>query len=413
MSETVDLIIKNAKLIDSEEFVDIAIKGNTIVIVGPGIEIDSKEVLDADGRLTSPGFIDAHMHLDHALLGGDLKWTARTLADSEMAIRSGRKAIDAEGVKNTARRAAQTALRNGTTAARTHVNVDKLLGLREIKAMLELKKECSNWIDLQLVAFPSGDALSESSISQSLLRQAMELGADVVGGLPNVDPNPEKYIDIIFDVAKDFDAKIDLHVDESNNPSDQTLEIYADKTLENEWEGKVTASHCCALSAYSEDVAKRVISKLREAEMSIIANPFTNLYLVSKNGRPNGVTRVRELADAGVNVIYATDNLNDGYNSLGNGDMLLAALFLAYQTRLDGKHALANILKMGTLGAAKATGVIENYGIKEEGGRADLMILDAKTPEDAIVFQAKRSYVIKNGKIVVKDGNLNYDCLSR
>lgn len=405
MSEKVDLIIRNARLIDVDEPRDIAIKGDRIVIVDRGLKAVSKEEIDAGGKLTSPGFIDAHMHLDHALLGGDAKYNARTLSDSEIVIRSGRRAIDSEGVKNVARRAAKMALRNGTTAIRTHVNVDKLLGTREMEAMLELKKECSSWMDLQIVAFPSGDALTESDVTVSNLRKAMEMGADVVGGLPNVDKNWEKYLDIIFDVAKDFNAIIDLHVDESNDPNDRALELYAEKTMENGWEGKVSASHCCALSAYSDDYAKKVISKVKEAEMSIIANPFTNLYLLSPDGKPNGVTRVKELSDAGVNVAYATDNLNDGYNSLGNGDMLLAALFLAYQKRLDGKRAFANILKMGTLAPAKATGIIENYGIKE-GGRADLMILDAENPWDAIIFQARRMYVIKKGKVVVKDGNL-------
>jgi len=405
MDSEIDLLIKNARLIDGEGLVDIAIKGEEIVVVGQGVESPAKRELDAAGRLTIPGFIDAHMHLDHALLGGDAKWMSRTLDDSEKVIRNGRLAIDFTGVKDTARKAAKTVLKSGTTAIRTHVNVDKLFGLREMKAMLELKKECAGWIELQLVAFPSGDALTQSKESESLLRQAMELGADVVGGLPNIDPDPEKYLDIIFDVAKKHDAKIDLHIDESNNPKNQVLELYADKTLENGYEGKVAASHCCALSSYSEEHAKRVISKVREAEMSIISNPFTNLYLLSEDGRPNGVTRVRELLDAGVNVVYATDNFNDGYNSLGNGDMLLAALFLAYQKRLNGKRAFSTLFKMGTTAAAKATGIIENYGIRE-GGRADLVILDAETPWDAIVFQAKRSYVIKRGKIAVENGNL-------
>ena len=388
MSDNIDLLIKNARLIDAEEPVDIAIEGDEIVVVGQGVDLSSKKELDASGRLTIPGFVDAHMHLDHALLGGDAKWMARTLGDSEVVIRGGRRTIDSEGLKNNARKAAKTVLGYGTTAARTHVNVDKLFGLREMKAMLELKKECSSWIDLQLVAFSSGDTLTTSKESESFLRQAMELGADVVGGLPNLDPEPEKYLDIIFDVAKEHNAIIDLHVDESNDPKNQVLELYADKTLENGYEGKVTASHCCALSAYSDEHARRVIRKVKEAEMSIISNPFTNLYLLSEDGKPNGVTRVKELLDAGVNVVYATDNMNDGYNSLGNGDMLLAALFLAYQKKLDGKRAFSNILKMGTAGAAKATGIIENYGIKE-GGRADLVILDAETPWDAIVFQAK------------------------
>lgn len=157
--------------------------------------------------------------------------------------------------------------------------------------------------------------------------------------------------------------------------------------------------------AVGEGVAKKVIKKVRDAKMNIIANPFTNLYIFGEDGKPNGVTRVRELLEAGVNVAYGTDNTEDPFNPFGNADMLLAALFLAYQKQLNGKQTPATILKMGTSSAAKATGIIKNYGIKD-GCRADLVILDAETPHEAIAHQVKKLYVIKNGRIVVKDGNL-------
>ena len=211
----------------------------------------------------------------------------------------------------------------------------------------------------------------------------------------------------LFNVAKDFDADIDLLVFETNDPKDLHLEIYAEKALENGYEGRVTASHCCSLSAVSDEIAKSVIRKVRDAKMNVIANPFTNLYLWGKDGKPNEVTRVKELLDAGVNVTYATDNTDDPFNPLSNADMLLAGLFLAYLKQLDGKDALTTIFKMGTSGAAKATKIIQNYGIRE-GGRADLMILDAESPREAIIEQAKRLCVIKNGKIVVKNGNLTF-----
>ncbi|MEM4201629.1 MAG: amidohydrolase family protein [Candidatus Hadarchaeum sp.] len=401
--EEIDLLIKNARLLNREKSVDIAIKDEKIIIVGEEINLPAKLELDAFGKLTIPGFIDSHMHLDHACLGGDAKWIPRIHEESEKIIRRGRRSIDSRGVKEAAKKAALTVLKCGTTAIRTHVNVDRLFGLRELKAMIEFKNECKRWMDLQLVAFPSREALTKSSESESLLKQAMKLGAEVVGGLPNVDPDPEGYLDIIFDVAKQYKAKIDLHVDETNDPKSQVLELYAEKTLENEYEGMVVASHCSALSAYTPEKAKRVIGKVREAEMSIVANPFTNIYILSHDGKPSGITRVKDLLDSGVNVTYATDNFNDAYNPLGNGDMLLAALFLAYHQKLDGKRAFSTLLEMGTTAAAGATGIIRNYGIKE-GSIADLVILEAETPWEAIVFQARRLFVVKKGKILVKNG---------
>ncbi|MEM3420761.1 MAG: amidohydrolase family protein [Candidatus Hadarchaeum sp.] len=403
MKEEVDLLIKNARLINREKVTDIAIKDEKIIVVGEEINLPAKLKLDVAGKLTIPGFIDSHMHLDHACLGGDAKWISRTHEESEKIIRKERQSIDSEGVKEVARKAALTLLKKSTTAVRTHVNVDASFGLRELKSMLEFKNECVDWMDLQLVAFPSREPLTRSSESESLLKQAMKLGADVVGGLPNIDPDPEGYLDIIFDVAKRHKAKIDLHVDETNDPKSKVLELYAEKTLENGYGGMVVASHCSALSAYSWENARRVIEKVREAEMSIIANPFTNIYILGRDGKPNGITRVKDLLDSGVNVTYATDNFNDAYNPLGNGDMLLAALFLAYHQRLEGKRAFSTLLEMGTTVAAETTGIIKNYGIKESG-RADLVILEAETPWEAIVFQPRRCFVIKRGKIVVKNG---------
>ncbi len=405
MNETLDLIIRNARLIDADELMDIAIKDDKIVMVDKRIETVSKEELDAGGRLTSPGFVDAHMHLHKAFMAENMKWTSRTLAEIIEKQNKEKCSLTLEDMKSSARRAAKMALRNGTTALRSHVYVDQMTGLTPLKALLELKNECSNWIDIQVVAFMVEFPFTSSKAGESLLREAMTLGADVVGGVPQGDPDPEKYLDIIFKVAKDFDADIDLHVDETNDPNVLTLETYAEKTLEYKYEGRVTASHCCSLSAVSDEIAKRVIRKVRDAKMNVIANPFTNLYIWGKDGKPNEVTRVRELLDAGVNVIYGTDNTKDFWNPFGNADMLLAGLFLAYLKQLDGKDALTTIFKMGTSGAAKITKIIQNYGIRE-GGRADLMILDAESPQEAIVEQAKRLYVIKNGKIVVRNGIL-------
>ncbi len=405
MTEAIALIIRNARLIDADELMDIAIKDDKIVMVDKKIEAVSKEELDAGGKLTSPGFVDAHMQLHKAFMVENMKWTSRTVFEILEREKKEKCSLTLEDMKSRARRAAKMALRNGTTALRSHVYVDQMTGLTPLKALLELKNECSNWIDIQVVAFMVEFPFTTSKAGESLLRRAMSLGAEVVGGVPHADLDPEKYLDIIFKVAKDFDADIDLHVDETNDPNVLTLETYAEKTLEHGYEGRVTASHCCSLSAVSDEIAKRVIRKVRDAKMNVIANPFTNLYMWGENGKPNEVTRVRELLDAGVNVTYATDNTKDFWNPFGNADMLLAGLFLAYLKQLGGRDALTTIFKMGTSSAAKITRIIHNYGIRE-GGKADLMILDAESPQEAIVEQAKRLYVIKNGKIVVKNGNL-------
>ena len=193
-------------------------------------------------------------------------------------------------------------------------------------------------------------------------------------------------------------------MDEHNDPDISLLETFAAKALtarSQGYAGSVSASHCCSLSAVSDEVAARVIRKIKFAKMNVIA--LTNIYL-RRGGRPNGLTRVRELLNSDVNVAYGTDNMQDMFNPLGNADMLLAGLFLAYFTELERGKTLDDIFRMGTFNAAKC-GVIQNHDIKK-GCKADIMILDAENPQEAIMGQARRLYVIKNGNMVVENGRL-------
>lgn len=402
--KTFDLIVKNARLPDADGLVDIAIKDDKILMVEKGIKANSKKRLDVKGNLTSAGFIDAHMHLDLALIGGDEIWNGRTLAEAIKITNKYRLRMSTNELKNNVVNAAKMALANGTIALRTHISMHQASDIRALKAVQEAKKACSKWMNIQIVALTE-IPLSTSKVNESLLRKAMSTGADIVGGIPDLDPNPDKYFDIVFDVAKSSNAEIDLHVDETNDPKIMNLENFAEKTVEYGYEGKVAASHCCSISAVDNETAKRVVRKVRDAEMSIIANPLTNLYLQGKDGNPEGVTRVREFLEAGVNVIYGTDDALNPFNPLGTADMLQAALFLAYWKHLGVKNPLGKIFEMGTFKAAEATKIVPNYGIRE-GGAADLVVFEAKSPEEAILKQARRLHVIKNGNLVVENGML-------
>jgi cytosine deaminase len=410
-----DLVIRNARLIDEEKPLDIAIIGDTITKVDKRVKGDFKEEIDAEGRLTSPGFVDSHMHLDNAFLPVEEKWNSvteiklRAFPILAKLMRKGYTAATVEEVKNRAKKAAKTALKKGTTAIRTHIIVESPVELKLIKALLEVKKECSSWMDIQTVAEIIDFPFTTSDVGPSRLRRAMSIGADVIGGVSLTfrDPDWKKYIDIMFDVAKEFNKDIDLHTDETNDPKVLTLETLAEKTIQNGYQGRVTASHCSSLSAVSDETADRTIRKVREARINVIANPFTNLYLFGPNGKPEGITRVKELLEADVNVVYATDNTGDAFSPLGNADMLLAALFLAYQKDIGGKEPFKTIWKMGTYNAAKILKIIPNYGTDEDC-RADLVILDAESPREAIMEQSTRLYVIKNGKIVVENGRLTF-----
>ncbi|WP_227765474.1 amidohydrolase family protein [Zhaonella formicivorans] len=396
-----DLIIRQAKLPDRSELVDIAIQGGNISEVKPCINAEAAQVIEANGRLVSPGFVDAHTHLEKVLT---LEGTeVCTLEEAIMTFKSRYSRITKDDIKNRAKKVVEMAVQNGTTAIRTHISVDDKIGLMAIEALGELKKEVAHLVDLQIVAMATieGQALDETNLK--LLEQAPLHGASLYGGAPTLCENSKGMVDSIFALAKQNNLLIDLHVDETDEPTVATLEYVAEKTMREGMEGKVTAGHCCSLSAVSDEIAARVIAKVRDAGMHIITLPSCNLYLMGRSDKQpirRGVTRVRELLTAGVNVAYASDNIRDPFRPFGNADMLEEALITAQVLQMGTTSELNKVFEMGTYNPAKALR-LERYGI-EAGCKADLVIFDAASPSEAIVTQATKAFVIKNGKILVQ-----------
>ena len=405
-----DLVVRRARIVGLRKLSDIAIEGGRIVEIADRVEEPGGEEIDAKGRLASPGFVDAHMHLDKALLGQETPNVSGTLREALKTMGRKKSEFTVEAVKERAGRVVEMAVRNGTTAIRTHVDVDPLVGLTGLMALKQVREEYSDLADIQIVAFPQ-EGVTNVEGAEELLREAMEAGADVVGGIPAIDPDPKLHIDKIFSIARDFGVDIDMHIDESDDPKDLTLEYYAEKALEEGYPGNMTAGHCCSLAAVDDAVARRVIGKVREAGVNVVALPSTNLYLQGRgDGYPirRGIPRVRELLDAGVNVLYASDNVRDAFNPFGNANMLELALILAHGAQMGGMSDLETVFRMGTVNAAKAVGIGTDYGI-EEGKRADIVVLDVESPQEAIISQAKALYVVKNGVVVAEYGHLKTD----
>ena len=405
-----DLVVRHTRLVGQRKLKDIATEDGRIVEIADRVEDSGEVELDAKGRLASPGFVDAHMHLDKALLGQETPNLSGTLREAISIMGRKKSEFTVDTVKERAGRVVEMAVRNGTTTIRTHVDVDPLAGLTGLMALMQVKEEYSDLADVQVVAFPQ-EGLTNVDGAEELLREAMEMGADVLGGIPAIDPDPELHIDKLFSMARDFSVDIDMHIDESDDPKDLTLEYYSEKALEEEYPGNVTAGHCCSLAAVDDAVARRVIGKVREAGVNVVALPSTNLYLQGRgDGYPirRGITRVRELLDAGVNVLYASDNVRDAFNPFGNANMLELALILAHGAQMGGMSDLETVFRMGTVNAAKAVGIGTDYGI-EEGKRADIVVLDVESPQEAIISQAKALYVVKNGVVVAEYGHLKTD----
>jgi len=237
----------------------------------------------------------------------------------------------------------------------------------------------------------------------------MENGAEIVGGMPANEKTAEdsmKHIEIAFEIAREYDADIDMHIDETDDPAYKTLEMLADKTIEYGWQGRVTAGHTCALAAYEDEYAEYVMDKVKEAQIHVVTNPVTNLMLQGRlddQPKRRGITRVKELLEREVNMSFGQDCVKDTFYPFGQCDMMEVGLVTAHAAHMSLPEEIEEVFRMPTYNAAKILG-IEDYGIKE-GSRADIVVFDAKSTVDAIRLQPDRKYVIKEGRIVAESSS--------
>ncbi len=386
---------------------DIGIEGSKIAKIGK-IRGKARKVIDAEGMLVSPAFIDPHIHLDKCMIGDDIRPNVSgTLQEAiEIIWEKKRKYTVADIVKR-ADKVIELAALNGTTRMRTHADVDTIGGLTPIRGLLAARERFKNIMDIQVVAFPQEGILQDPG-TEELMRKAMGLGADLVGGMPHHErPYSEArpHIDICFEIAKEFGANIDMHVDETDDPNSRSLEYLAEKTIKEGYQGRVTAGHTCALAAYPDDYAREVIRKVKLADINMITNPVTNLVIQGRGDKQpirRGITRVKELLAAGVNVTFGQDCVNDAFYPFGKADMLEVANISAHAAQLTTPEEIEAVFKMTTTNAARTLGVLDDYGIAV-GKRADLVIIDATSPKDAIRIQPDRRWVIKGGKILAEN----------
>ena len=401
-----DLLIRNAKIVGQGGLKDIAIEAGRIAKIGK-ITKRARKTIDAGGMLVSPAFIDPHIHLDKVLIAEDLRPNVSgTLMEAIELIWERKRRYTVADIKRRAGEVISMAALNGTTRMRTHVDVDTIGGLMPLKGLLATRKEFKGLMDIQIVAFPQEGIVRDPG-AEELMRKAMELGADLVGGMPHHERSHEEakhHIDIAFDIAREFDADIDMHVDETDDPNSRSLEYLAEKTITEGYQGRVTAGHTCALAAYPDDYAREVIRKVKLAEINMITNPATNLVIQGRGDRQpirRGITRVKELLAAGVNVTFGQDCVDDAFYPFGRADMLEVALITAHAAQLTTPAEIETVFKMMTTNAARTLGVLDDYGIAV-GKRADIIILDAESPKDAIRRQVNRRYIIKDGRVAAE-----------
>ncbi|MDO4543346.1 MAG: amidohydrolase family protein [Clostridia bacterium] len=400
------MLIKNARLRTGEGLFDLAIDGGVIKAVGANLQVAAQTVIDAGGALVTPSLIDPHIHLDKVNIFDSVrKNVSGTLKEAIEIIWEKKPLYTVDDVVKRASDVVYRELKNGTLNIRSHVDIDTIGGLKPLEGVVALKEKFKGLVDIDLIAFPQEGIIKDAGCDK-LMWEAMENGCTIVGGMPANENSPEDslaHVKLCFDIAEKYDADIDMHVDESDDPFYRTLEMIADETIRRGYYGRVTAGHTCALAAYDDHYASYVIEKVARAKMNIITNPVTNLMLqgrLDKQPIRRGITRVKELLAAGVTVSFGQDCVKDTFYPYGSGDMLQVANITAHAAQMSLPHEIEKVYDMITFDAAKILR-LENYGIAE-GCKANLVIINAADARDAIRLEPERLYVIREGRVVAK-----------
>ncbi|MBB3111627.1 cytosine deaminase [Paenibacillus phyllosphaerae] len=351
-------------------------------------ELKTAAWLDMEGKAMLPGFVDAHMHLDKAY---SLPWVRNrtgTLLEAIVNYRSVAPSFTKEVIRERIVKASLRAASYGSAVLRSHLDVPVHLGrdiaMRTIEAALEAREIVNGALDIQYFPIFYFDQAKEREWTD-FAAEALRIGIDGVGGAPHLSPDPQASLAWAFKLATAFDKPVDLHTDESDDPSVKTIEVYCEHAERFGYAGRATAGHLCSLSAMEQDEAERLIARMAECGIAAVTLPAVNLYLQGRGDRGNvrrGVTRVRELLEAGVLVAAASDNIQDPFHPFGRGDMLQNGLMTAYAAHMAREEDIGTVLRMLTSIPAAITGVAD-YGIAP-GNPARFVVLDAVSAEELL-----------------------------
>ena len=405
-----DLIIRDARLRHRDGLADIGIAGGRIEAIAPCLAGSTAEEIDAGGRLTTPSFVEPHIHLDKALTAGRARENATNLFEESVAImREVKQAYTVEDVADRATRVLHGLVGHGVTLVRSYVDVDTIVGLRALDGVLAARERCRHLARVELIAFPQEGIWCDPGADE-LMAQALERGADVVGGMPYaemIEADSERHIDFALALARRFDRDVQMHVDETDDPGARTLHTYAVKAIRAGWQGRVAADHVTALAAYDDSYAAKVISLVARAGMSVVTLPTKLMRggVRDKEPRRRGLTRVRELLAAGVNVAYGQDVIQDGFLPVfGTGDPLQVGFLLAFGAQFSSRASIETLYDMATVHGARLMRR-PDYGL-EVGCRADLVVIDAPSVHEAYRTQPARLAVVHGGRVVARRGSI-------
>ena len=397
------LLIRDAALPDGRTDLDILCADGRIVNLAPRISASAARTIDAGGMLVAPPFVDAHFHMDSTLTYGMPRVNASgTLLEGIALWGELKPTLVQDVIVERALAYCDWAVGRGLLAIRSHVDTSdpRLLA---VEALLHVRERVKPYLDLQLVAFPQ-DGLLRSPGALHNLKRALSMGVDVVGGIPHFErttADGAESVRILCEIAADLGKRVDMHCDETDDPMSRHVETLACQAQRLGLQGRVAGSHLTSMHSMDNDYVSKLIPLLREAGVAAIANPLINITLQGRHDtypKRRGMTRVPELLAAGVPVAFGHDCVMDPWYPLGSGDMLEVAAMGLHVAQMTGQAAMRACFDAVTAAPAAILG-LEGYGLAP-GRRADLVLLQARDPVEAIRLRAARLAVVRAGKVV-------------
>lgn len=399
------MLIRNVRLAGREGMWQILCQGGVIRAIEPmSTQLLSARELDGEQGLVIPPFIEPHIHLDTTQTAGEPSWNLSGTLFEGIERWAERKALlTHEDVKQRAIQTLKWQIANGIQFVRTHVDVSDP-NLVALKAMLEVREEMKEWVELQIVAFPQEGILSYPS-GKALLEEALKLGADVIGAIPHFEFTREYGVEslhYVFDLAEKYQVLVDVHCDEIDDEQSRFIETLATLAYERGIGHRVTASHTTAMHSYNGAYASRLFRLLRMADINFVANPLVNIHLQGRFDnypKRRGITRVKEMLEANINICFGHDDVFDPWYPMGTANMLQVLHMGLHVCQIMGYEQINDSLKLIGSHSARTLNVQDRYGI-EVGKPASLLILPAENGFDAVRRQVPVRYSIRHGRVI-------------
>ncbi|MCU8180859.1 cytosine deaminase [Vibrio vulnificus] len=402
------LLIKNATLKGQEGLQQILIEdGQFTRIEDNNVELSyTGDILDAEGGMAVAPFCEPHIHLDTTQTAGEPSWNiSGTLFEGIERWAERKETLSIEDVKSRAKQTLKWQIANGVQHVRTHVDVSDPT-LIALKAMVEVREEMKEWVDIQIVAFPQEGILSYPN-GKELLEEAVQLGADVIGAIPHFEFTREYGIEslhYVFELAQKYDRLIDVHCDEIDDEQSRFVETLAALAHKFNMGHKVTASHTTAMGSYNGAYASRLFRLLRMSGINFVANPLVNIHLQGRFDdypKRRGVTRVKEMLNATINVCFGHDDVFDPWYPLGTANMLQVLHMGLHVCQVMGYDQINNSLDLISTNSARTLNIQDKHGI-EAGKPGSLLILPAENGFDAVRRQVPVRYSVRHGKVIAE-----------